>query len=147
MFLDFAKAFDTVDKNILLDKLKHYGIRGKTHDWLNSYLTDRKQCVSVNGTLSEDLYIDTGVLQGSILGPLLFLIYINDFTESSNIFKFVMFADDTCLFLSKKDLNNLQATLENELPKVSDWLVANKLSLNVKKTNFIIYKTKKTTYK
>ena len=144
IFLDFAKAFDTVDKDILLNKLKHYGIRGKAHDWLSSYLTGRKQCVYVNGNLSEDLPIDTGVPQGSILGPLLFLIYINDLAQSSNILKFVMFADDTCIFAANKNPQVLTKILSDELPKVSDWLIANKLSLNIKKTNFIVFKKKKT---
>ena len=97
----------------------------------------------MNGKNSDDLPISIGVPQGSILGPLLFLIYINDFPECSKAFQFVMFADDTCLFLSERDPKWLESKLERELPRISDWLVANKLSLNVKKTNFMIFKTKK----
>ena len=131
IFLDFAKAFDTVNKDILITKLNHYGIRGNALNWINSYLTDRKQCVTVNGETSDFLPVNVGVPQGSILGPLLFLIYVNDLVESSHIIKFVMFADDTCLFLSHKDVNVLNATLNEELPKICDWLTANKLSLNI----------------
>ena len=98
VFLDLAKAFDTVDKNILLSKLHHYGIRGTSLDWINSYLTSRKQCVYVSDKNSEKLPISIGVPQGSILGPLLFLLDINDFPECSKSLQFVMFADDTCLF-------------------------------------------------
>ena len=143
IFLDFAKAFDTVDKEILLKKLSHYGIRGTTLNWINSYLTNRNQCVEINGSRSIDLPIDIGVPQGSILGPLLFLIYVNDMFQSSIKLKFVMFADDTCLFLSHKDKKVLENILAEELPKVSDWLKANKLSLNVKKTNFMVFRNKK----
>ena len=139
VFLDLAKAFDTVNKDILLYKLNHYGIRGRALEWLNSYLSNRKQCVNVNGINSENLSIDIGVPQGSILGPLLFLLYINDFPECSKLLQFVMFADDTCLFVSHKNLENLQNLLESELTHVYDWLVANKLSLNVKKTNFMAF--------
>ena len=111
--------------------------------FINSYLTDRKQCVALKNIRSDDLTTDTGVPQGSILGPLLFLIYINDIVQSSNILKFVMFADDTCLFLSHQKSEILQEILLRELPKVCDWLTANKLSLNVKKTNLIVFKNKK----
>ena len=142
IFLDFAKAFDTVNHNILLSKLNHYGIRGNTLDWLKSYLTDRKQCVSIGNTNSSTLPIDIGVPQGSVLGPLLFLLYINDINSSSDILKFQLFADDTCIFFSHKNISIIENTLNSELNKVHNWLVANKLSLNVAKSNVLAFRTK-----
>ena len=92
----FAKAFDTVNHQILLKKLHYYGIRGHAIKWFESYLSKRKQCVSIGNTNSEIGMLTCGVPQGSILGPLLFLLYINDITKSSNLLKFLLFADDTC---------------------------------------------------
>ena len=138
IFLDFAKAFDTVNHRILVDKLKYYGVHGKTLELFDSYLSDRTQVVEVNGHLSEKGVIKHGVPQGSILGPLLFLLYINDISESSDILKFFLFADDTTVYYSAdpKD-ENTERILNSELEKVSCWLAANKLSLNVKKSNFL----------
>ncbi|MCP4485285.1 MAG: reverse transcriptase family protein, partial [Flavobacteriaceae bacterium] len=140
IFLDFAKAFDTVNHNILLTKLEHYGIRGVALEWFRSYLTDRTQRVSVGGTLSNSNYNHHGVPQGSVLGPLLFLLYINDIPQSSKIMSFHLFADDTSLFYSNKNIDNLEETVNCELAKISDWLIANKLTLNVNKSNFMIIK-------
>ena len=98
VFLDFAKAFDTVDHQILLQKLNHYGVRGRTLQLIESYLTDREQCVQVNNATSDFGTITHGVPQGSILGPLLFLLYINDIANSSPLLSFYLFADDTQLF-------------------------------------------------
>ena len=138
IFLDFAKAFDTVNHNILLDKLKFYGVHGKTLDLFDSYLSGRTQVVEVNGHMSDKGVIKHGVPQGSILGPLLFLLYINDISQSSDILKFFLFADDTTVYYSAdpKD-GNTEQILNDELEKVSCWLAANKLSLNVKKSNFL----------
>ena len=94
----FAKAFDTVNHEILIRKLDHYGIRGLALEWFKSYLEKRKQYVYCN-MMSDMQFISCGVPQGSILGPLLFLIYINDLPNSSNIVKFQLFADDTCILL------------------------------------------------
>ena len=137
VFLDFAKAFDTVNHQILLGKLQHYGLYGKSFSLLESYLSDRKQQVEINGTLSDSGVIKHGVPQGSVLGPLLFLLYINDISESSKILKFYLFADDTTVYYADKYNKNTELLLNTELMKVSEWLAANKLSLNVKKSNFL----------
>ena len=140
IFLDFAKAFDTVNHEILLTKLEHYGIRGVALDWFRSYLTDRTQRVSVGDALSSSNYNHHGVPQSSVLGPLLFLLYINDIPQSSKIMKFHLFADDISLFYSYKNIDNLEEIINCELAKISDWLMANKLTLNVNKSNFMIIK-------
>ena len=142
IFLDFAKAFDTVNHEILLKKLLHYGFRGKTHNWLTSYLSNRTQCVQIGDELSDFKPINCGVPQGSVLGPLLFLLYINDIVSSSNILKFQLFADDTCIFYSNRNRDILESTLNTELNKVSDWLIVNKLSLNVSKSNALTFRAK-----
>lgn len=139
IFLDLSKAFDTIDHQILLQKLEIYGVRGITLKWFTSYLTNRKQCVSVNNEYSTNAIITCGVPQGSILGPLLFLLYINDLVNCSKLLKFIMFADDTNLFYSHKNLNDLVDIVNQELIRVSLWLKVNKLSLNIKKTHFIIF--------
>ncbi len=144
IFLDFAKAFDTVNHNILLDKLYHYGIRGTIHDWFKSYLSNRQQCVQVNGHLSEFTTVRHGVPQGSILGPLLFLLYINDIVKTTPKLEFLLFADDTSIFLSGKDLKSMESTLNTELDNISNWLKANKLSLNIKKSNILVFRNRVT---
>lgn len=142
IFLDFAKAFDTVNHSILIRKLEHYGIRGSSLNWFASYLTNRQQSVEVGNQISDLQHIDNGVPQGSVLGPLLFLLYINDISDCSSKVTFYLFADDTSIFMSHKDINTLQDKLNAELVHVSDWLIANKLSLNVKKSNALLFRTK-----
>ena len=139
IFLDFAKAFDTVNHNILIQKLEYHGVRGKALDLFKSYLSDRQQFTEIDDTLSDMEYIKCGVPQGSVLGPLLFLIYINDIIESSTLLKFFLFADDTTIFYSCKPNDHTEQILNNELAKVSNWLAANKLSLNVSKSNFLAF--------
>ena len=130
IFLDFAKAFDTVNHDILIQKLDYYGIRGNALNLFKSYLTERQQFTEIVDTLSDMEYIKCGVPQGSILGPLLFLLYINDITESSTLLKFYLFADDTTFYSCKAD-NNTEVILNNELSKVSSSLASNKLSISM----------------
>ena len=119
IFIDLKKAFDTVNHKILLTKLEHYGIRGSTLKWFESYLTDRKQYVFYNGKSSETLSITCGVPQGSVLGPLLFLIYINDLPNISNKLNFFLFADDTNLYYESDNLKDIEKTVNEELKKFS----------------------------
>ena len=137
---DFRKAFDTVEHSILLNKLHHYGIRRTALQWFNSYLTNRYQYVNYNNTTSNMKQIVCGVPLGSILGPLLFLLYINDISSVSNVFSSVLFADDTTLLYSSNNLQELSATVNNELSNIMQWLNANRLSLNIEKTNFMIFR-------
>jgi len=143
IFLDLAKAFDTVNHDILLEKMSHYGIRGLPHNWFKSYLTNRCQYVYLNGINSNKLPVTCGIPQGSILGPLLFLLYINDLNSVSKLLTFIMFADDTNLFIKGRNLDRLIAVLNSELEVITDWFCANLLSLNIKKTNYILFGNKK----
>ena len=133
VFLDVSKAFDTVNHAILLDKLHHYGVRDNALDWFRSYLSNRKQYVSYNGVSSSTKLITCGVPQGSILGPLLFLIYINDLYNVCCDSVPILFADDTNLFYKGVDFDELVKSINAELENISLWLKVNKLPLNVKR--------------
>ena len=115
IFLDLSKAFETVNHQILLQKLEYYGIRGIINDWFKSYLYNRKQFVSL-GSFKSDM------LQGSVLGPILFLLYVNDFQKSANILDFHLFADDSNIFLTDKNFSRLELTINEQIKYVDTWL-------------------------
>ncbi len=147
IFIDLKKAFDTVNHSILLNKLYHYGMRGPCFTLLNSYLSQRYQrvkisCKNSQSTFSNFLPINCGVPQGSILGPLLFLLYINDMPNLSPSLNFILFADDTTITVSHKHLSNLQLLCNNGLEKLNNWLISNKLTINVSKTKYMLFTPK-----
>ena len=142
IFMDLSKAFDTIDHGILLTKLYHYGFRGISQKWFENYLTHRKQLLSYNTGKSENEDTQCGVPQGSILGPLLFILYMNDICYTSKLLKTILFADDTTCFYSHNNVKTLCDTVNKELKEVCNWFKANKLSLNANKTNLMFLGTR-----
>ena len=142
VFIDLQKAFDTINHEILMNKLRKYGIRGKCYDWLTDYLACRQQFVMFDDVVSNRQTITCGVPQGSVLGPLLFILYINDIVHVSKSLFPILFADDTNIFIQGKSLNETINTLNMEMDKLVHWLNANKLSLNTAKTHYMIFKSR-----
>ena len=144
IFIDFAKAFDTIDHTILLNKMYHYGVRGLPLDWFKSYLNNRYQFVCYDGMKSTLKEIICGVPQGSVLGPTLFLLYINDLPNSSSYFKFRLFADDSSLFRTfDKGENKIDlGEVSRNLTDVATWCKANKLTINESKTKYMLFRNK-----
>ena len=145
VFIDLQKAFDTVNHSILLEKLDHYGISGISNTWFRSYLTERQQFVSISGDKSELTTIEHGVPQGSVLGPLLFLIYINDLHQCIINSTSFHFADDTNLLFvppNRVRNRNIVRRLNVDLKSLNNWLLANKISLNSSKTELIVFRKK-----
>jgi hypothetical protein len=142
IFLDFSKAFDTVNHQILLDKLNRYGVRGIANTWIRSYLDKRTQFCTYDGKKSKTKYITCGIPQGSILGPLLFLVYVNDLHSATKNSDIILFADDSNIFSGGKTITEIQNNLNAEMPKLIKWLQANRLSLNVDKTHAMVFGTK-----
>lgn len=141
VYIDLSKAFDTIPKDIILRKLDRYGFRANVNNFINSYLTDRKMYVSVNGCDSANSTINIGLPQGSVSAPWLFSLYINDMHRVSDRLKFIHFADDTTVYMSGCDLTVLCEEVCEELNKLDKWLIANKLSLNIDKTYYMITRT------
>ena len=145
VFIDLKKAFDTVDHSILIDKLRRYGLNEQTLNYFTSYLENRSQRCFVNGHLSQKVSVRCGVPQGSILGPLLFLIFINDLPNCFDTAKTTMYADDTTLSFCANDTNRLESQVNSELKQLlqlNQWLVANKLTLSVSKTELMLITTR-----
>ena len=139
IFIDLQKAFDTVDHHILLNKLEYYGVRGLANNWFKSYLSNRQQFVSINGINSKKQIMKYGVPQGSVLGPLLFLIYINDLHKAIKFSTVHHFADDTNLLVVGKSLKAIQKQINIDLKLLCKWLKADKISLHASKTELIIF--------
>ena len=143
LFLDLSKAFDTLNHSTLLDKLQHYGIRGTAYNWFSSYLSNRTQFTFYNCHQSATSNISTGVPQGSILGPLLFIIYVNDITNATTDTNFILFADDTNIIFNygKQMTKTKNQNINKKLEELSNWFSANKLSINTSKTKYMIFHT------
>ena len=141
VLLDLQKAFDTVDHSISLTKLEALGLSEDMVRWFHSYLSDRQKLVDVSGTFSSDDKIRCGVSQGSILGPLLFSIYVNDMSSAVEN-KLLLYADDSAILVADKNISTVETLLQRELEVVSDWLIDNKLSLHLGKTESIVFGSK-----
>ncbi len=145
IFLDLSKAFDTLDHKIFLEKLKYYGIIGVAYRLKESYITNRKQYVDIDDVQSEMLTVTTGVPQGSILVPLLVVIYLNDIANANNLFNFIIYADDTTLSITiEVILNNInnddvESKINSEIACINDWLKCTKLSMNISKCKYMIF--------
>ena len=141
--MDLSKAFDVMSHDILKSKLEHYGFRGTFLSLVMNFLKDRKYFVYANGYKSGVKIVNIGVPQGSTLGPLLFLLFINDIENCSKLLKFILFADDTTVLLKNRNINQLNSIFSNEINKVLIWFASNKLAINLSKTNSMLFSNKR----
>ena len=139
LLIDFSKAFDMVEHGILLSKLEHYGVRGHHLSWFRTYLTNRRQYVHVNNIDSSESLLVHGVPQGSILGPLLFVLYINDLPQINKIANYIFYADDANIIVTADNYLDLKLKLNTVLQQIDSWVLNNGLKLNVKKTNYMVF--------
>ena len=139
IFLDVSKAFDTVNHNILREKLKAYGIQSENLKWFRSYLSNKKQLILYDDFKTEVKIFKCGVPQGSILEPLLFLIFVNDLSNLTKVLDLVLFTNDTNLFCSDNNIRTVFETANQELSQINDWFLANKLFINLEKTKYILF--------
>ena len=138
VFLDLSKAFDTLDYYVLLDKLSSFGFNRSALQWFTSYLTNRTQSVCVNGVVSDSQTIMFGVPQGSVLGPLLFIMYINDLPHVIRFCNIELYADDTLLYFASSNVSSIETNLTTDLENVINWLHSNFLILNLRKTKIML---------
>ena len=143
VFIDLRKAFDTVDYSLLISKLQNLGFSTSVVNWFRSYLSSRTAVTSINNTTSNPKPVTVGVPQGSILGLLLFLLYINDLPQCLHNCKSILYADDTLLYYSARTVENLQPKINTDLESLSLWLNNNLLTLNYEKPKFMIFSNKK----
>ena len=142
IFIDFTKAFDTVNHDILLNNQTYYGIRGHLNEFFRSYLSNRRQYAVVNGVRSQINNITCGVPQGSVMGPVLFLLYVNDLYRSVGDKTIRLFADDTALLVHNRNIEALMANARASFDKLYEWCLCNRLTINNDKTKFILFHTK-----
>jgi retron-type reverse transcriptase len=142
VFIDLQKCFDTIDHSILLNKLNMYGFNGVTFTWFKNYLNCRKQCVKINGYTSTYLSILMGIPQGSILGPVLFLLFINDLPNCITKCECNLFADDTILYTQSSSLDEAESQLQNDIDNLMTWLDLNRLHVNASKSSCMVLSTR-----
>ena len=139
VYLDLSKAFDMINHGMLIKKLEYYGIRGKVLEWFKSYLYQRRQYVEYKGVQSEIKHTECSVPQGSVLGPLLFIIYSNDLPHSFQYCETIVFADGTTVYFTHANMQIMYRSVNSDLSTLDDWFRANKLSVNPTKTKYILF--------